>query len=761
NASPNEADNETNNSKDPRYARYPLLRPVADPKMDLAMNKRPKAETIDQNKLQFFLPPELQLDRQPLQMQEKSPQTDLNSETQSSNEVLRANQSGVDGELMHRFEQVMQQDFANVEFVKNSSKATELNANAFALGNRIHFAPGKFNPNSEKGQSLIGHELAHVMQQREGRVNPEGEQAGLQVNRDEALEAEADTLSASALHLTADQLISLHTTSNHQNTVKTKAAQMEDAGGENLEAYRTLLQTIIDRKAEYDSSDRHAQIKELVEEEKGKMRAAAEEQEALFHEQYDTAVEACLAVTDRAHEMMSDWRIRRAESLDESQVRTVGEVEEIIRGKDQKLEEWTTEVGREYAGSAEERQARAEAKEREHAEALDNATEDIVREAEDTEESGVDPAAASEFREGAEAARDENQQGLRATYLEFADWVARQSDSMQDTAFDISEGIGDWLYDDSHAVIEDIEARTLDLKLNFEGHVAEYLIALDDETIDVIDSLQASRAETSGMFQQYCEAGEDTLDNMLWELQMNMDREGEDFWASIDALVLELETVGWAEIVVEEAEEELMTAIETYEDRLDQFFTDIERDVPPHTEQIIGLMSELNQQVTGILEPFVADFDSEVTGQVEARVAVLEAEAQAAMEDLDGLPGEADAFWDEGVDEALSEVDEQFAVAEEEHVDVEIQFYAELDQGVADFSERLDIQFEALPKADQGWLEWMWDNFVASIKLAIGVVVGLAHGLIKLIADVMALTDPAFSFPSEEKLATFSSLLLE
>jgi hypothetical protein len=71
--------------------------------------------------------------------------------------------------------------------------ARALGARAFTLGADIHFAPGEYSPRTVRGLELLGHELTHVLQQREGRVrNPWGR--GGAVLQDPALEAEADDM---------------------------------------------------------------------------------------------------------------------------------------------------------------------------------------------------------------------------------------------------------------------------------------------------------------------------------------------------------------------------------------------------------------------------------------------------------------------------------------------------------------------------------------------------------------------------------------
>ena len=83
-------------------------------------------------------------------------------------------------------------DFSNVR-IHVGPEAPAIGALAFTVGDTIVFAPGQYDPGSPRGQQILGHELAHVVQQRAGRVrNPFG--SGLAVVQDRALEAEADRL---------------------------------------------------------------------------------------------------------------------------------------------------------------------------------------------------------------------------------------------------------------------------------------------------------------------------------------------------------------------------------------------------------------------------------------------------------------------------------------------------------------------------------------------------------------------------------------
>ncbi len=82
-------------------------------------------------------------------------------------------------------------DFSSVR-VHVGPQAERIGAIAFTSGADIYFAPGRYQPETPAGRRLLGHELAHVVQQRQGRVrNPAG---GVAIVQDAALEAEADRM---------------------------------------------------------------------------------------------------------------------------------------------------------------------------------------------------------------------------------------------------------------------------------------------------------------------------------------------------------------------------------------------------------------------------------------------------------------------------------------------------------------------------------------------------------------------------------------
>nr|WP_172304250.1 DUF4157 domain-containing protein [Pseudenhygromyxa sp. WMMC2535] len=82
-------------------------------------------------------------------------------------------------------------DFSSVRVIEGP-EAAQVGARAFTRGEELHFGPGEYRPQSAAGQRMIGHELAHVVQQRQGRVRGNVEIGGVSVNTQAGLEREAD-----------------------------------------------------------------------------------------------------------------------------------------------------------------------------------------------------------------------------------------------------------------------------------------------------------------------------------------------------------------------------------------------------------------------------------------------------------------------------------------------------------------------------------------------------------------------------------------
>lgn len=79
----------------------------------------------------------------------------------------------------------------SVRVHRDSDRPEQLEAAAFARGADIHLAAGQ--------QRHVPHEAWHVVQQREGRVEPTIELGGGPINDDPGLEREADRIGKAAI----------------------------------------------------------------------------------------------------------------------------------------------------------------------------------------------------------------------------------------------------------------------------------------------------------------------------------------------------------------------------------------------------------------------------------------------------------------------------------------------------------------------------------------------------------------------------------
>jgi len=73
----------------------------------------------------------------------------------------------------------------------NSPMPAQMQALAYTQGTDVHVAPGQ--------EEHLPHELWHVVQQKQGRVQPTVQQKGVGINNDPALEREADEMGAKAV----------------------------------------------------------------------------------------------------------------------------------------------------------------------------------------------------------------------------------------------------------------------------------------------------------------------------------------------------------------------------------------------------------------------------------------------------------------------------------------------------------------------------------------------------------------------------------
>ena len=102
-------------------------------------------------------------------------------------ELLPTNTKDQEALILEKMGHLFGVDFSDVRIHLNSDQTDKLDAQAFASGKDVHFAAGKFDPFSNAGSELIGHELTHILQQK----NSENGSDTLAINSDSGTEKQA------------------------------------------------------------------------------------------------------------------------------------------------------------------------------------------------------------------------------------------------------------------------------------------------------------------------------------------------------------------------------------------------------------------------------------------------------------------------------------------------------------------------------------------------------------------------------------------
>ena len=102
------------------------------------------------------------------ELQKKGESSPTPSNLQSDISATKGNGSALPSAARANMESAMGADFSNVK-IHTDNKANELSrglkAQAFTHGNHIYFNSGKYDPQNQKGQHLLAHELTHTIQQ--------------------------------------------------------------------------------------------------------------------------------------------------------------------------------------------------------------------------------------------------------------------------------------------------------------------------------------------------------------------------------------------------------------------------------------------------------------------------------------------------------------------------------------------------------------------------------------------------------------------
>ena len=215
--------------------------------------------------------------------------------------------------MREKMENAFGADLSAVKLYESQAVA-DAGANAIAQGSNIAFAPGMLDFNSFGGQSLLGHEISHVVSQARGEVNGRG------FLNDHALESRADREGAMAA---AGQQIAAPTSAMSGVSAAGAAGPMqasdkEDKYTKQAEMYRSQEVSAYDQYVMADDPDQKAALQQEYEKNRelkaGRLRKLGKTDEEIESDHLRTT--DVMRQISRAHErnVVAPTLVERAEA---------------------------------------------------------------------------------------------------------------------------------------------------------------------------------------------------------------------------------------------------------------------------------------------------------------------------------------------------------------------------------------------------------------------------------------------------------------
>lgn len=127
---------------------------------------------------------------------------------------ITPNFTGIPDQMKTNFENYSGFSFDDVHIHYNSDKPAQLQSLAYTQGNHVYIAPGQ--------EKHLAHELGHVVQQKQGKVNATANMSGIAMNDNASLEQASDQIANNSLSFSSKKASELLTTFSSKSVVQRK-----------------------------------------------------------------------------------------------------------------------------------------------------------------------------------------------------------------------------------------------------------------------------------------------------------------------------------------------------------------------------------------------------------------------------------------------------------------------------------------------------------------------------------------------------------
>lgn len=665
----------------------------------------------------------------------KMPDPRRGSNTPTSEEPKKKTRSssppanGIPDSIRAKMESVFNIDVSSLNIVQNSGAAKAAGALAFAAGNTIHFAPGQFSPETPQGQHLLGHELAHVVQQREGRVQANGEMNGMAINNDQRLEAEADAMAQRAVNAEepSSESASLATVSAPSAPV----SQLQDDGSNLYATYEELLVWAAEQKTKIqtDTTALKEEVTKLGEDQKTAISTLIDTQIQKMKDAIKTAQDHIRTTTDNAKTTITTHREAKVTEVNTTADTEITAIEEMVEAKKKHL----TDKGETHATGI------LSHAETEANRAVNESTSNS------TQVSSVITSTASNYqdRDGIDQAVTEAQKGatdLKTKFTEMGDTMACEvredatgmATDIRQEALDASSQFDQPLAD----ARTNINKKRDETVTALQGSGDNLLTTLETETTESITALDQQIPTQEASLRAYADGTTETIDKAVRDVHGVIDTQMQNAASDIDDFVKQLEEIGWHSAEIEAAKTDLEAALTGHREDIDAKKKEMTTQLDQHKTEVQTGSDELTSAIDTTLSQVSTDFDNEVNPKVEeikGEMDTMTTEAcdeiktvKPAMEpELEDAVCETEEKWDENIESARSDISTKVDTGLESQRDT-----------LSDFSSRINDEFSSLPSKDRGFWESLWEGIKDIGAFIGGVFVGIFQGLWEMLKGI-------------------------
>lgn len=646
----------------------------------------------------------------------------------------RGNTTGLPDQVKAKMERLTGMDLSAIKVKANSTFATKNKAKALIKGSEIHFAPGQYNPGSQQGQQLIGHELAHVKQQAQGKVQALTQNKEGQFNQDASLEAEADQL--------AQQMMGM--------SLPEDGLSMDDSMDLLTPQFLNgeIIQKTPDPVAEYNdliawaTSEKERLIQKVATDKQALTQKGDEQKQALsdmvttssetLSKAFDDAIQKITELSDQAK---TDIETHRQQKIDEINTLCDTEVEKVntlVKTKQETVSEKGKERSDRITQFGESEGNRGKNTSVANGSKLNSEVNNQASGYSDRE--GIEEAKGEALGEAEKLKSEFISQGDQM-YTSITTEVGKVSQEITQSATEVGQKFNE----PATEAIDAINKKRQEAVDSLQKSGQEVIDGIAKEAGEVQEQLQTEKSKQVGELAKFPEGANQTIDKAITDSHAVLEREGTKVTGEIDQFMEQISEIFWHSESMQEAKADLETAIQGYEEEMTGFMDQATAPFAEHATQLQAELDKFIEQVNTILDELKTKFETETQSAVDKTKEGMDEVKTDVETEVTQVATNMEPKLDESITEAESEWDENIEDKEEEVTDKVDEGLEEQESVISDFSSEIGDKFDDLPSKDRSAWDAFWSGVGDVFSFIGGMFVGIFVGLWNMLKGIVSI----------------------